>query len=289
MALDWKAFNRNCDWQAHYLNGSSVVKGEEVTSITASSNCAGRTVQYAFWQAAEDLPEHFYVEMANDAWEEAAKELLRKLADAGVQQGQVLSIDAHNKGWNSAAVLLAVVRRSRPGRGPLELSCEVRRDGGWELLYQWADQASLGKQVVSVTGCSSGPGSRGLALLLFLAEPRPEISAVDHVASAAGSWNGAADELLQLLRSRGVQQGQLLSVDAHNTEPDSHARFSAHFSSSLPGCGPLRLTYRCLNTPGEWPHVHWQGIVRAASKTAVATTGSSNESGRVVLYNFFAA
>ena len=28
----------------HYLNGSSVVKDEEVTSITASSNCAGRTV-----------------------------------------------------------------------------------------------------------------------------------------------------------------------------------------------------------------------------------------------------
>ena len=97
---------------------------------------------------------------------------------------QVLSIDAHNKGWNSAAVLLAVarpgwedagcsysfqalsptlknrgslmacktagclitvvqevVRRSRPGRGPLELSCQVRRDGGWELLYRWADQA----------------------------------------------------------------------------------------------------------------------------------------------------
>ncbi|CAE7281350.1 Hmox2 [Symbiodinium sp. KB8] len=276
VALDWRAFNRQCDWQVHYLNGSSVVKDEEVTSITASSNCAGRTVQYAFWQAAGDLPEHFHVEMANDAWEEAAKELLRKLVDAGVQQGQVLSIDAHNKGWNSAAVLLAVVRRSRPGRGPLELSCQVRRDGGWELLYRWADQAAVGKQVVSVTGCSSGPGSCGLALLLFLAEPRPEMSAVDHVASAAGSWNGAADELLQLLQNRGMQQGQLLSIDAHNTEPDSHARFSAHFSSSLPGCGPLRLTYRCSNTLGEWPDVHWQGIVRAASKTTVATTGSSN-------------
>ena len=169
--------------------------------------CTDAQVQYAFWQAAGDLPEHFHVEMANDAWEEAAKELLRKLVDAGVQQGQagrkrelvalvlnlvgiavlplqVLSIDAHNKGWNSAAVLLAVarpgwedagcsysfqvlsptlnnrgslmacktagclitvvqevVRRSRPGRGPLELSCQVRRDGGWELLYRWADQA----------------------------------------------------------------------------------------------------------------------------------------------------
>ena len=54
-------------------------------------------MQYAFWQAAEDLPEHFYVEMANDAWEEAAKELLRKLADAGVQQGQA--------GRNKALVL----------------------------------------------------------------------------------------------------------------------------------------------------------------------------------------
>ena len=42
---------------------------------------------------------------------------------------------------HAGTVVQEVVRRSRPGRGPLELSCEVRRDGGWELLYRWADQA----------------------------------------------------------------------------------------------------------------------------------------------------
>ncbi|CAE7262653.1 HMOX2 [Symbiodinium natans] len=246
VALDWKGFNAQRPWHQHHQDGCSASQGKEVMSITASCNCAGRTVQFAFWHVLDDLPEKFHVEMAGDAWEEAADQLIELLRGAGVQQGQVMSIDAHNKGAGTAAFLLAVVRRSRPGRGPLNLSCEVHRDlrFGWDVLYQLADQAAVGKEVVSVTGCSSGTGSQ--ALLVFLAGPRPEITAVEHVASAAGSWNGAADQLLHLLRDRGVQKGQLLCVDAHNTEPNAAARFSAHFSRSLPGEGPLQLTYRCF-------------------------------------------
>ena len=64
--------------------------------------------------------------MASDAWEEASAEMIRRLLAAGVQQGQawqplklfcagrglqadqVLSIDAHNTGLDTPAVLLAV-------------------------------------------------------------------------------------------------------------------------------------------------------------------------------------
>lgn len=81
----------------------------------------------------------------------------------------------------------------------------------------------------------------GLILLMFLGKDRETPLAVHHEASEYGSWNGAADILLHKLSSQGVQQGQLLSLDAHNTGPDEAARFSAQYSSSLPGHGPLRL------------------------------------------------
>lgn len=63
------------------------------------------------------------------------------------------------------------------------------------------------------------PGD-GLVLLLFLGPRRPEPLTVRHLSSAATWWNGAADQLLQQLRTANLQRNQLLSLDAHNDGPN---------------------------------------------------------------------
>jgi len=43
----------------------------------------------------------------------------------------------------------------------------------------------------------------------------------------AGSWNGAANGIIQQLRDAGVRHGQVISIDAHNNGPKGDAIFSA--------------------------------------------------------------
>lgn len=84
--------------------------------------------------------------------------------------------------------------------------------------------------------------------MIFLEDDRPSPIIVNHVTAAGGGWNWAAEELLASLQRHGVQQGQLISLDAHNLSPTDPAMFSAQYSSSLPGYGPLRL--QCLGKDG---------------------------------------
>lgn len=50
---------------------------------------------------------------------------------------------------------------------------------------------------------------------------------------------------------------------------------------------PISARYRCMNACMLWPSLHRQAAIRATSNAANMITGSSNESGRRVLYNFF--
>ncbi|CAK9081734.1 unnamed protein product [Durusdinium trenchii] len=260
------------------LNGLNLERG--------SSNCEGRSVHYTFFQASGDLAEYVEVERPSDqSWDAAADELLQKLHEAGVQKGQVLSIDAHTGDLISPAILLAVFKRNLPGRGPLSLSWQMRRGRDWNELYSWADQITAEKEVVATTGSSD---CEGLMLMIFLEDDRPSPIIVNHVTAAGGGWNWAAEELLASLQRHGVQQGQLISLDAHNLSPTDPAMFSAQYSSSLPGYGPLRLQYRSFNLDMPWDMLHRQAAVRATSRNAVAVTGASNERGRRVLYVFYA-
>ena len=49
------------------------------------------------------------------------------------------------------------------------------------------------------------------------------------VASEAGTWNGAADELKRRLNAQHIAAAALVSVDAHNSAPDEAAQFVAFF------------------------------------------------------------
>ncbi|CAJ1362981.1 unnamed protein product [Effrenium voratum] len=255
-----------CDWAVRRL--------PELYQVALLAWCSERVAHFS-GHLEERLSEW---PLEEGPFESAAdSELLEKLQAAEVQSGQVLAIDAHNSALDSPAQLLAVVRRKSPGRGPLDLRCAVKRGDSWAGLYAWAAQECAESEVVSVTGASSREGK---TLLLFLGKARAQPLRVLHANALAGSWNGAADYILQELERLHVQRGQLLSLDAHNDGPEAAAQFSALYSPDLPGEGLLRLQYRGINSEIPWPLMHQQSAVRATPRCAMAVTGSSNESGR---------
>ena len=79
-----------------------------------------------------------YTECRDGSWNGAANGIIRKLKEAGVQRGQVISIDAHNNGPNEAAIFSAHYCKSLPGKGPLDIQyqCENTADQGWVAFYQ---------------------------------------------------------------------------------------------------------------------------------------------------------
>ena len=80
-----------------------------------------------------------YTEFQDGSWNGAANGIIRKLKEAGVQRGQVISIDAHNNGPNEAAIFSAHYCKSLPGKGPLDIQyqCEnMGRAKKWDVFYQ---------------------------------------------------------------------------------------------------------------------------------------------------------
>ena len=62
-----------------------------------------------------------FVECREDTWDAAAAGIIRKLQEAGVKRGQVLSIDAHAGDEDSDAVFSAVYSRQLAEEGELEV------------------------------------------------------------------------------------------------------------------------------------------------------------------------
>mmetsp|Transcript_12797 Transcript_12797/g.40885 ORF Transcript_12797/g.40885 Transcript_12797/m.40885 type:complete len:583 (-) Transcript_12797:114-1862(-) len=235
-----------------------------------------------------------------ETWEEAVDNLLGELAGAGVEQGQVLWIDIHNIDPMSERLLSAHFSPHIAGRGPLRIGRMGRSANSWEELYAWADEASVGKEVISVSGTSCwigkvwGIAKANLVLYLFyyVGETVPA-APVEHVCSAAGSWNGAATGVLVALQEAGVERGQLLGIDAHNEGPDAAAVFTAHFCRGLQGYGRLALTMECSANEdaayedAAWPLLERRIAEQSTGRELVSTTGSSNCHGRVVMYAFW--
>jgi hypothetical protein len=61
-------------------------------------------------------------------------------------------------------------------------------------------------------------------------------------------WDGAANGIIQKLKSNEVKKGQVLSIDAHNEGPDGDAIFSAHYSKDLPDMGMLDIIFNHKNS-----------------------------------------
>lgn len=120
---------------------------------------------------------------------------------------------------------------------------------------------------------------------------RPErISDYEWLEARDGSWNGAADAIIQKLAEAGVKRGQIVSIDAHNSDPDSEAIFSAHFSKSLPDGGDLKITYEVQNTAEYgWEKFYDTAIEQAKAVPTtdiISITSSCNTGGAGVTYVF---
>ena len=227
------------------------------------------------------------------SWTEAARELVRGLEEEGVQQGQVLCIDAHEHPLEDAR-LCAYFCRELLGRGPLRISYQCREGSSWEDLYAWADEVvAHGDALISVTGANDFPRTEGAksfnSLLVFTYEGETCPSKkVEHVRSEAGTWNGAATGLLVKLQDLGVQRGQLLAIDAHNDEPYGPVAFVAFYSRGLQGCGHLALAFSCSNDEmSDWGTLERDVAGESAGRKLVAVTGSPTKGGHCAMCALF--
>lgn len=103
----------------------------------------------------------------------------------------------------------------------------------------------------------------------------------------AGSWNGAADQIISKLKYAGVKRGQIVSIDAHNNGPDADAIFSAHFARDWQSQGDLDITYTAQNTADYgWATFYSRAVAYADVTDIISITSSCNEHGRGVQYVF---
>jgi len=119
-------------------------------------------------------------------------------------------------------------------------------------------------------------------------EPPQLVKSMEYVHSSAGSWNGAADDLVAALTRARVEHGHIISVSACNLNPQASAEFQCHFDRTRPGGGqPGQVSYKCFNHEASFSAMHHQIGVAGSGKKVISVTGSSNENGRSVLYIFY--
>lgn len=65
----------------------------------------------------------------------------------------------------------------------------------------------------------------------------------------SGSWDGAANGIIQKLKDMGVRHGQVISIDAHKNDisNEGQAIFSAQYCLDLPDKGPLGIKFKSQN------------------------------------------
>ena len=116
-----------------------------------------------------------WLESRGASFKTAAKSITKKLCDAGVKRGQVLSIDAH-MGVGGDAVFSAFYSTQLPHEGGLKISMS-EKTAGWDALYQHAAAAAqtLGtsSNIISITACAelsrdkTVRGNSGVHLYIF--------------------------------------------------------------------------------------------------------------------------
>jgi hypothetical protein len=96
--------------------------------------------------------------------------------------------------------------------------------------------------------------------------------------------------LLLLPPPKGVRNGQIVAIDAHNNGPDAPAIFVAFYSTELPERGELTLSYSAQNANYGWSTFYDNAAAPLAKlKSAdelVAITAAPNENESAVLYVF---
>lgn len=300
LAMDCSANEADTDWAILEGRVAEQSTGRDLVLTTGSSNCDGRVVLYCFWHVPDDHLEFCIVETAPGTWRAAAEALVSRLCELNVSRSEIVSIDAHNKGFGQPCVLSAHYRQQGDDTQiapPLQLAWELQESDreNWPYLRGWVNARATGKDVISITGASGTleGGGRGKSMLLFYHIPAAgetcqNPATVQSMQSAAGWWNGAANRLLDSLSGAGIEREHIISISACNAHPTADAEFQAHFCSTRGGSGRRgRVAYQCFNHDAPWKVMHYMASMNGSGRDVISVTGSSNESGRSVLYIFY--
>jgi len=186
------------------------------------------------------------LEARAETWSEAADAIVQRLQNAGIQRGQVVSIDAHNNGPDDKAIFSAHYSKLRKGEGALDIVySRERATQPWAKFYSnAADKLSGGSaDVISVTSsCSTYRGECVTYVFQYAPTEAKAMARRDvvWVEAESGSWEEAAEAVMQGIREKGAERGQVLSIDAHSLA-GKRACFSAFLDLGAPGLGPLDL------------------------------------------------
>merc|ERR1712232_878130 len=131
--------------------------------------------------------------------------------------GQVLSIDAHNNGIGGDAIFVAFYSRDVPDEGELDIGYEVQNSSvAWRKFYEKACKDAEDKEVISMTG-SCNTETKSVFYVFFYKGVVRDLKAVEYLEVRDNSWSGAAQKLVNELDMSGLDAGQILSIDAHNS------------------------------------------------------------------------
>jgi len=186
------------------------------------------------------------LEVREETWNKAADAIIQRLQNAGIQRGQVVSIDAHNNGPDDKAIFSAHYSKLRKGEGALDIVySRERATQPWANFYRnAADKLSSGSaDVISITSsCSSYKGECVTYVFQYAPTEAKAMARrnVVWVEAESGSWEEAAEAIMQGIREKGAERGQILGIDAHSLA-GKRAYFSAFLDLGAPSLGPLDL------------------------------------------------
>ena len=192
------------------------------------------------------------------SWNGAANGIIRKLKEAGVQRGQVISIDAHNNGPNKAAIFSAHYCKSLPGKGPLDIQyqCENTADQGWDAFYQnaakFAEQNTGDRSdLVAITASCNCKGR--FVMYTFYYTDRATIHAEQMARQGHGQAQGQThfEGRISAFSLNGIWCGLALGIfpwfgQLRAVDEDTFVR-------------PLTCGVPCI-IPLLWPHFVWRGL-----------------------------
>lgn len=216
------------------------------------------------------------IEAVHAEWPACAELLIEKIKAAGVQRGQIISIDAHNPNAKPTenAIFTAHWSKDLPPDGELELnySPQWHCGHGWADFYRIARRAVTGdgglacqrRDLISITGCGTNNHDTSVFIVWTQSPKKDQIKSdkdkglagardivllhsIAHVETRGLAYQEVAESLIGKLRSAGVQRGQVISVDLHASDNRSSI-FSAYYCKDLPGYGPLNLTFAYLES-----------------------------------------
>jgi len=108
------------------------------------------------------------------------------------------------------------------------------------------------------------------------------------VEARANTWAGGADLLIAKVKEAGVKRGQIISIDAHNSDENGEAIFTAYYSKALMSKGDLNIKYEVDNAGYPWSKFYDRACAAAGSDITdlISITSSINSGGTSVTFVF---